>query len=89
MKLIRILNFGPCLPQSCCERPREDECMAIATDPHVLVDEFAARLETLELSGDNQEEYSTVLCRLQNQAERGEPNGSIIDECLAYLGRFK
>jgi hypothetical protein len=62
--------------------------MATATDLHSLVDEFAARLETLNLSGDDQEEFSTMLCRLENQADREEPNYAIVVECVAYFGRF-
>lgn len=34
--------------------------LATATNLHTLVDQFAARLETLNLSGDDQEEYSTI-----------------------------
>jgi hypothetical protein len=61
--------------------------MATATDLHTLVDEFAARLETLNLSGDDQEEFSTMLSRLENQADREEPNYAVV-ECVAYFGRF-
>jgi hypothetical protein len=62
--------------------------MATATDLHTLVDEFAARLETLKLSGDDQEEYSTMLSRLENQVDRDEPNYAIVVECVAYFGRY-
>jgi len=61
--------------------------MAIATDLNALVEEFAAVLGQREWSGEDQEEYSTVLARLESQAERNEPNEAIIDECLAYLGK--
>ena len=62
--------------------------MATSPDLHALVDDFAARLETLNLSGDDQEEYSTMLSRLENQADRAEPNYAIVVECVAYLGRY-
>jgi hypothetical protein len=62
--------------------------MAIATDLHAIVDEFAERLETLELSGDDQEEYSTMLSWLENQADREEPNGAIVVECVAHFERY-
>jgi hypothetical protein len=61
---------------------------ATATDLHTLVEDFAARLESLNLSGDDQEEYSTMLCRLENQADREEPNYAIIVERVAYFGRY-
>jgi hypothetical protein len=62
--------------------------MAIAADLHAIVDEFAARLETLDLSGDDQEEYSTMLSWLENRADREESNGAIVVECVAYFGRY-
>ena len=61
--------------------------MAIATNLHALVDEFAALLESLSLDGDDQEEYSTVLSWLETQAERDESNETIVRECLEYLTR--
>jgi hypothetical protein len=57
------------------------------TDLHALGDDFDARLETLNLSGDDQEQYSTMLCRLENQADQQEPNHTIVVECVAYFGR--
>jgi hypothetical protein len=50
-----------------------------------LVDKFAALLPELDLDGDEQEEYSTMLLRLQNQVETGEPSEWIVNECLNYL----
>lgn len=61
--------------------------MAIATDLHALVDEYAARLETLNLTGDDQEEYSTMLCRLENHVDREHPDQTIIEECASFLSR--
>jgi len=63
--------------------------MATSTDLHTLVDELAARLEALNLSGDDQEEYSTMLCRLENQADREEPDDTVVVECVAYFGRYR
>jgi hypothetical protein len=60
--------------------------------PHpmdALVQEYAARIPDLNLDGDELEEYSTVLLRLQNTVETGEPNERIVSECLAYLARFE
>jgi len=62
--------------------------MATTTDLHALVDGLATRLETLHLSGDDQVEFSTMLWRLENQADREEPNYAIVVECVAYFGRF-
>jgi hypothetical protein len=62
--------------------------MANTKNLHKLVEGFAARVETLQLSGDEQEAYSTMLCRLENQADREEPNYTIIVECMAYFSCF-
>jgi hypothetical protein len=43
----------------------------------------------LNLDGDELEEYSTVLLRLQNQLETGEPSERVISECLAWLAQFE
>ncbi len=61
--------------------------MAFATDLNALVDDYAARLETLNLTGDDQEEYSTMLCRLENQVGREHPDQAIIEECASFLSR--
>ena len=88
MKSIRVWISAQVFPQSVRRRPREDAFMATSTDLHTLVDEFAARLETLNLSGDDQEEFSTMLSRLENQADREEPNYAVVVECVAYFGRY-
>ena len=44
------------------------------TDLGKLVERFAAAIPELNLDGDEQEEYSTMLLRLQNQVETGEPS---------------
>jgi hypothetical protein len=44
--------------------------MANTKNLHKLVEGFAARLDALNLFGDEQEAYSTMLCRLENQADR-------------------
>jgi hypothetical protein len=55
---------------------------------YVLVDKYATAIEKLDLNGDELEEYSTVLLRLQNQVETGEPSDRIVNECLDWLSRF-
>jgi hypothetical protein len=55
---------------------------------HLLVDKYAAVLPNLNLDGDDQEEYSTVLLWLQNQVEGGTPNQTYVDQCLDWLDRF-
>ena len=52
---------------------RKNEPMAIPSDIHFLVDKCEARIEALELSGEEQEEYSTMLCWLEDQIDRKEP----------------
>lgn len=59
--------------------------MQTLLDLHLLVDEFAAAISELNLDGDELEEYSTMLLRLQNQVETGEPSEAIVNECLNYL----
>jgi hypothetical protein len=54
----------------------------------LLVDKYASAIEKLNLDGDELEEYSTVLLRLQNQLETGEPSDRIVDECLEWLAGF-
>lgn len=58
-------------------------------DLHLLVDRYAALLPELNLDADEQEEYSTMLLRLQNQVEGGTPNETFVDRRLAYLEKFK
>jgi hypothetical protein len=61
-------------------------CMA-TSNLHALVEGLAARLEWLNLSGDDQEEFSTMLCRLEDQADQDQPNHAIVEECVAFLSR--
>jgi hypothetical protein len=63
--------------------------MACPDNLHQLVEDFASDLERLNLNGDDQEAYSTMLCRLENQVDSGEPNWAIIEECRSYLERFR
>lgn len=55
---------------------------------YLLVDKYATAIEKLNLDGDQLEEYSTVLLRLQNQVDTGEPSDRIVDECIDWLSRF-
>jgi hypothetical protein len=50
----------------------KDRGMATA-DLYALVEEFASRINQFDLSADGQEEYSAVLCRLENQVDRPAP----------------
>ena len=61
--------------------------MPTITDLTALVDDFAAAIPELNLDGDELEEYSTMLLRLQNQVETGEPIEWIVKECFNYLNR--
>ena len=61
--------------------------MHTATDLSSLVGSYAAVLPTLNLSGDDQVEYSTVLSWLQILIERGSPKECVIRECTEYLDR--
>lgn len=54
-----------------------------------LIERLAANLSKLNLDGDEQEEYSTMLLWLQNQVETGEPSERVVQQCLEYLGRFE
>lgn len=62
--------------------------MALLTDIDSLVEEFAGRLDSLNLTVDDQEAYSTMLCRLENQVGRDNPNYAIVVECVSYLSSF-
>jgi hypothetical protein len=57
-------------------------------DLHLLVDKYAALLPKLDLDGDEQEKYSTMLPRLQNPVAGETPNETFVDQCLAWLERF-
>lgn len=43
-------------------------------DLNLLMAKYAALLPKLNLDGDGQEEYSTMLLRLHNQVETGDPS---------------
>jgi len=66
---------------------RSWEGMQSLLDLPLLVDKYAEILPHLELDGDKQEKYSTMLLWLQNQVEGGTPNPRIVDRCLEYLSR--
>jgi hypothetical protein len=59
--------------------------MQTLTDPIVLLEKYIEAIPALNLDGNEMEEYSTVLLRLQNQLETGERSERIVKECLAYL----
>ena len=62
--------------------------MPTLTDLNALVEKLAAAIPNLDLDGDEQEEYSTMLLWLQNQVETGEPSEPIVKRCLAYFAQF-
>jgi hypothetical protein len=62
--------------------------MPTLTDLYKLIESFAAAIPDLNMDGDEQEEYSTMLLRLQNQVELGEPDMAIVSDCLDWLNRF-
>ena len=64
-------------------------CMQSLTDLTALVEKYAAAIPALNLDGDDLEEYSTVLLRLQNQVESGDPSDRVVSECLAWLAQFE
>lgn len=59
------------------------------TDLTTLVEKLAQSVPELNLDGDEQEEYSTMLLWLQNQVETGEPSESIAQKCLSYFAKFE
>jgi len=63
--------------------------MRTLTDLTALVERYISSIPTLNIDGDELEEYSTVLLRLQNQVETGEPSERIVNECWAYLEQFR
>jgi hypothetical protein len=63
--------------------------MPTLTDLSTLVERLAREISNLNLDGDEQEEYSTMLLWLQNQVEAGEPSSQIVQKCLAYFARFE
>lgn len=50
---------------------------------------IATAIPDLKLDGDEQEECSAMLSRLQNQAEADDPNDAIVNECLEYFKQAK
>ncbi len=63
--------------------------MPTITDLNSLVEKFAGALSKLNLEGEEQEEYSTMLLWLQNQVETGEPSEAIVQQCLEYFRQFE
>jgi hypothetical protein len=63
--------------------------MPSLTDLSTLVEQFAAAISDLKLTGEEQEEYSTVLLRLQSQVETGQPSEWVVRECLEYFENAK
>jgi hypothetical protein len=63
--------------------------MQSLTDLAALVEKYIAAISSLNLDGDDLEEYSTILLQLQNQVETGEPSEAIVRYCLAYLEQFE
>ncbi len=63
--------------------------MQTLSDPTALLEKYVAAIPALNLDGDDLEEYSTVLLRLQNQVGTGEPSERFVKECLTYLEQFK
>ena len=58
---------------------------ATVKELNALIERLALVIPDLNLDGDEQEEYSTMLLRFQNTVETGEPNKRIVFECLAYF----
>jgi len=54
-----------------------------------MVERLASAIPDMDLHGEEQEEYSTMLLWLQNQVETGEPCERIVVKCLAYLEQFE
>ena len=63
--------------------------MQTLTDLTLLLEKYIAGIPTLNLDGDELEEYSTVLLQFQNQVETGEPSERVVKKCLAYLEQFR
>lgn len=62
--------------------------MPSVSDLSELAEKLGAAIPDLNLTGDEQEKYSTMLLR-QNQVEAGEWKEWIVNECLAYFGRVE
>jgi hypothetical protein len=54
-----------------------------------LVEKLATAIPDLKLDGDEQEEYSAMLSKLENQAEIDDPNDAIVNECLEYFKQVR
>ena len=63
--------------------------MHTLTDLSSLLQKYISAIPTLNLDGDDLEEYSTVLLRLQNQIESGEPSERVVVECVDWLQQFE
>jgi hypothetical protein len=63
--------------------------MPALRDLSELVEKYAAAIPNLNLDGDEQEEYSTMLLWLQNQVETGEPSENVVRKCLDYFAGFQ
>ena len=63
--------------------------MPTINELETLIEKLATAIPDLNLTGEEQEEYSTMLLWLQNQMETGEPNPGIVNECLAYFRRVE
>ena len=59
------------------------------TDLTALVEQYAAAIPNLNMDGEEQEEYSTMLLWLQNQVETGEPSQAIVERCISYFAKFE
>ena len=63
--------------------------MRTLTDLTTLLEKYISAIPSLNLDGDELEEYSTVLLRLQNQVETGEPSEGVVRECINWLAEFE
>lgn len=63
--------------------------MLTIDDLSTQIEKLAMSIPDLNLSGEEQEEYSTMLPRLEKQIETGEPSESIVKECLGYFRRVE
>ena len=62
--------------------------MPILMNLNSMIERLSAAIPELDLTGDEQREYRTMLLRLQSTIEAGEPNQRIVNECLAYFAAF-
>jgi hypothetical protein len=59
--------------------------MPTQTDLDTLIAKLAAAIPELGLNGKEQEEYCTMLLRLQHQLDCGKPSEATVSNCLAYF----